>query len=57
MYTFVVDSLSQIKMFRIDNADGSVTMFTEQSPLMIDYLAWVAEGNTAEEWQPESEGM
>jgi hypothetical protein len=20
------------------------------------YLAWVAEGNTAEEWQPESEG-
>jgi hypothetical protein len=21
-----------------------------------EYLAWVAEGNTAEEWQPESEG-
>ena len=21
------------------------------------YLAWVAEGNTAEEWQPESEGI
>ena len=21
------------------------------------YLAWVAEGNTAEEWQPESDGM
>jgi hypothetical protein len=26
------------------------------SPEMIAYLAWVDEGNTAEEWQPESEG-
>ena len=23
----------------------------------VDYLAWVADGNTAEEWQPESEGI
>jgi hypothetical protein len=31
--------------------DGeTVTYFTEQSPLHEAYLAWVAEGNTAEEW-------
>jgi hypothetical protein len=50
MYSFVVDSLSQTKMFRIDHTNGSVTLFTDQSPLMVAYLAWVAEGNTAEEW-------
>ena len=27
-----------------------ITYFTEQSPLHEEYLAWVAEGNTAEEW-------
>jgi hypothetical protein len=53
MYTFVVDSLLGTKMFRIDHADGSVTMFTDQSPLMDAYLAWVAEGNTATEYSPE----
>jgi hypothetical protein len=50
MYSFVVDSLLQTKMFCIDHANGSVTLFTDQSPLMAAYLAWVAEGNTAEEW-------
>jgi hypothetical protein len=54
MFTFVIDSLSQAKMFRIDHADGSVTMFTDQSPLMEAYNAWVAEGNTATEWSPEA---
>jgi len=27
---------------------------TEDNPNMVDYLAWVADGNTAEEWQPET---
>jgi len=54
MYSFVVDSLSQTKMLRFDHADGSVTLFTDQSPFMVGYLAWVAEGNTATEWSPEA---
>ena len=54
MYTLIVDSLTKTKMFRIDHADGSVTMFTDQSPLMVAYDAWVAEGNTATEWKPEA---
>ena len=54
MYSFVLDSLSQTKMLRIDYADGLVTLFTEQSPLMAEYEKWVAEGNTATEWQPEA---
>ena len=36
--------------------DGSV-VFIGQDPTNTDYqayLAWVAEGNTAEEWQPEA---
>jgi hypothetical protein len=40
--------------------DNSYTTFPlgdfPDSPEMIAYLAWVDEGNTAEEWQPESEG-
>ena len=54
MYSFVVDSLTQTEMLRIDHADGSVTLFTDQSPLMVAYDAWVAEGNTATEWSPEA---
>ena len=53
MYSFVVDSLLKTKMLRIDHADGSVTLFTDQSPLMVAYDAWVAEGNTATEYSPE----
>ena len=33
--------------------DGSVRSFpmTDDNPNMVAYLAWVAEGNTAEEWE------
>lgn len=39
--------------------DGGFCSFpaNDDNPNMVEYLAWVAEGNTAEEWQPESEGM
>ena len=44
---------------RKQNADGSVTSFpnveTNDGPERKAYLAWVAEGNTAEEWQPDGE--
>jgi len=35
--------------------DGSVMSFplTDDNPNTPAYLAWVAEGNTAEEWNPE----
>jgi hypothetical protein len=35
--------------------DGGMRTFpmTDDNPNMVDYLAWVAEGNTAEEWNPE----
>jgi hypothetical protein len=35
--------------------DGGVRSFpmTDDNPNMVAYLAWVAEGNTAEEWNPE----
>jgi hypothetical protein len=26
---------------------------TDDNPNMVDYLAWVADGNTADEWQPD----
>ena len=35
--------------------DGGVRSFplTDDNPNTVAYLAWVAEGNTAEEWNPE----
>ena len=45
-----LDHTQGINVLRI-NGDEIVTLGQgEQDP---DYLAWVAEGNVAEEWQPE----
>ena len=37
--------------------EDSYTSFpmVDDNPNMVQYLAWVAEGNTAEEWQSEEE--
>ncbi len=37
-------------------SDTAFISLSEDNRDYRDYLAWVAEGNTAEEWQPESEG-
>jgi len=39
------------------NADGSMSGIPIDNGNIdyVEYLAWVAEGNTAEEWQPEQE--
>ena len=35
-------------------ADGALIPFDELNNDYKDYLAWVAEGNTATEWSPEA---
>ena len=51
MYYTHTDSL--INTATLAFHDGEIIVFfTEQSPLHKAYLAWVAEGNTAEEWNP-----
>lgn len=49
MYYTHTDLLSNSTMVALHEGEV-VTYFTEQSPLHPAYLAWVAEGNTAEEW-------
>ena len=49
--TLIQPNGSTIVMYRQENADGSVVFYTEEAPFII---AWLAEGNTAEEWQPEA---
>jgi hypothetical protein len=36
-------------------SDGGYCSFPaiDDNPNMVHYFAWIAEGNTAEEWQPE----
>jgi hypothetical protein len=51
MYYTHTDSLTNSTSLALH--DGEViTFFTDESPLHEEYLAWVAEGNTAEEWSP-----
>lgn len=35
--------------------DGAMIPFDELNPDYLEYVAWLFEGNTPEEWQPESE--
>ena len=37
-------------------SDGVYSSFpmTDDNPNMVDYLSWVADGNTPEEWQPDT---
>ena len=46
----MTDEVQRHIMQRLD--DGGVRSFplTDDNPNMVAYLAWVAEGNTAEEW-------
>ena len=52
MYYTHTDSLTNSTTIALHDGDV-VTYFTEQSPLYPAYLAWVAEGNEATEWNPE----
>jgi hypothetical protein len=61
MYFFVdaTDSITKTTMRSIitNVRENSYTSFpmVDDNPNMVQYLAWVAEGNEAEEWQPEQE--
>ena len=50
MYYTHTDSLTNLTTIALHDGEV-VTFFTEESPLHEAYLAWVAEGNTAEEWE------
>jgi len=43
--------VSEISIVRID--DGALIPFDPANTDYQQYLAWVAEGNTAEEWNPQ----
>lgn len=52
MYKISIDPL--LHTTTVSKNDGDVVIyFSEGSPLWEEYLAWIAEGNTAEEWTGE----
>lgn len=52
MYQISTDPL--LHTTTVSKTDGdTIIYFSEGSPFWEEYLAWVAEGNTAEEWNPQ----
>jgi hypothetical protein len=57
MKNYSIKSIEKdIKVIVVNNADGSCSFipFDEANTDYQQYLAWVAEGNTATEWSPEA---
>lgn len=52
MYWKSIDPLFGDTTFLTKDGDTTI-FFNDQSPYWDDYLAWVTEGNTAEEWTGE----
>jgi hypothetical protein len=53
----LIEPFNQFAMQAVLKTDEDLIVpFDEGNTDYIAYLAWVAEGNTAEKWQPESEG-
>jgi hypothetical protein len=58
-YYIDLESFGQVQRHILQPlADGAVKSFplTDDNPNKAAYDAWVAEGNTAEEWAPEENG-
>jgi hypothetical protein len=44
----IKNPIGETIMYRQENADGSFVFYTEENVFIV---AWLAEGNTAEEWK------
>jgi len=54
MYSIYSDPMTGNQVV-VRSTDGACIPFDSANTDYQAYLAWVAEGNTAEEWQPEGE--
>jgi hypothetical protein len=55
MYKKCVDSITGLEASCVKRLeDGSIIPFDAANSDYQQYLAWVAEGNTAEEWSPDA---